>query len=99
MTWDAWAHMVVERNMQDEMKDAIEYGTFYQVEIENEGFVNFKPSDYTVDEVMALTGADEVEQVTGYFIEAPDEDGLNYWIGPFDSEEDLIEHMEDMLSI
>lgn len=91
------------------MNDDIVYGDFWQVELEDYGILSFPCADYTQAEVVAiyhnysqteLTDEPEVERVTGYFAEIfPDDDdeAPSNWIGPFDSEEEVQTHLEEIL--
>ena len=84
--------------MENMDKDEIVYGTFYQVEIPNEGMAYFPQSDYTEAELMALFEVDTVNEVTGYFVEVLEEEtGELVWHGPFDNEDDLEDHLIDLL--
>jgi hypothetical protein len=80
----------------DNPEEEIVHGTFYQVEIPGEGIANFPTSEYTLDEVMAITEIDEVAEVEGYFCEVLDDTGFPQWIGPFDNEDELIDHLTDL---
>ena len=84
-------------SLGDEFKDEIVYGSFWSVEVPGEGTFNYPQQDYTVDELMALLEVDEVNEVTGYFVELLDDDtGELIWHGPFDNEDDLMDHLEDL---
>jgi hypothetical protein len=80
----------------DDPKDEIVYGTFFQVEIPGEGIANFPTTEYSEDEVLAITEIDEINEVEGYFCEVLDDTGFPQWIGPFDSEDELIDHLSDL---
>lgn len=80
----------------EDTTEEIVYGTFYQVEIPGDGIVNFPTGEYTLDEVMAVTEVDEVNEVSGYFCEILDDKGFPQWIGPFDNEDELIDHLTDL---
>ena len=83
----------------DEVRDEVIYGEFFQVEIPGYGVQNFPTSEYSLDEVIALTDIDEVNMVSGYFAEVADEDEKPQWIGPFDDEDELVEHVADLLGL
>lgn len=83
----------------DEVRDEIVYAEMFQVEIPGYGIMNYPTSDYSLDEVIALTDIDDVNVVTGYFAEVADDDEKPQWIGPFDDEEELVEHVADLLGL
>jgi len=85
-------------SLDNEIKDEIVYGTFYKVEVLGEGTFNYPQADYTVDELMALFDVDEVNEVTGYFVELlDDETGELIWHGPFDNEDEIEDHLDNLL--
>lgn len=84
-------------SLGDEFKDEIVYGTFYAVEIPGEGIINFPQDDYTEAELMAMLEVDEVNEVTGYFVEVlHEETGELQWHGPFSDEAEVMDYLEDL---
>ena len=85
-------------SLDDEFKEEIVHGTFWQVEVPNEGMAYFPQEDYTMSELMALFEVDTVNEATGYFVELMEEDtGELSWHGPFDNEDDLEDHLVDLM--
>ena len=84
-------------SLDNEFKDEIVYGSFWQVEIPGEGKFSYPTEDYTSDEIMALFEVDEVEEITGYFVEVlDDETGELVWHGPFDNEDEVTDYLDDL---
>ena len=85
-------------SLGDEYKEELVYGSFWHLEVPGEGEFNFPTTDYTVNELRDLYEVDEIDEVTGYFVEVCEEETMELlWHGPFGDENEAACYLEDLL--
>lgn len=78
------------------MQNEVVYGDYYRVENAFNALYWYPASEFTPGEIQALHPAEmnEITIETGYFARFDDNDT---WEGPFDSEEEANEYLEDII--
>lgn len=82
------------------MQNEVVYKTFHQLYTLNEGICSYPAHSVSAAEVAKIHGEDieDVETITGWFarMSAPGYLDCTEWCGPFETEEDAINHLSEM---